>query len=113
MAGTTVQEALASLRRRADEDFVGDLGFHGMGRHTAELGVLGVKVTLTRARYPNRPDGIDMYAITISRLALDHRPDDPETYEVLGSLFGDDVERAEERQGGPLVRMFRLTAHSS
>ncbi|MGC8461402.1 MAG: hypothetical protein ACP5OR_06130 [Candidatus Dormibacteria bacterium] len=113
MAGTTVQETLVSLRRRADEDFLGDLGFHGTGRHTAELGLLGVKVTLTRARYPNRPNGMDMYAITISRIALDHRPGDPETFEVLGGLFGDEVERAEERNGGPLVRMFRLPAHSS
>lgn len=66
---------------------------------------------MTRARYPNRAGGREMYAITVSRLALDHAPAEPEVRAVLISAFGDAAGNAEERVGGgPLVRMFRVPA---
>jgi len=107
-----VEIVLRGLRRRADEDFDAPPAVHESGRHTVELGELGLRVSLTRARYPNRADGVDQYAITISDLSLDHPPAEAPTRRVLAAAFGEAAGLAVERRGGPAVRMFRVPVAS-
>jgi hypothetical protein len=102
---------LAELRRRADEDFLVPPAVRTPGRHQLDVSELGLRVALTRARYPNRRGGADMYAVTVSRLALDHAPAEPEVRAVLDAAFGEAaLEAAERTGGGPLIRMFRVPA---
>lgn len=102
---------LGDLRRRADEDFLAPPAVHERGRHQLDVPELGLRVSVTRSRYPNRPDGVDMYAVTVSRTALDHTPAEPEVRAVLDAAFGERAEQAVERPaGGALVRMFRVPA---
>ena len=104
------EEQLAALRRRADEDFVDPPALRAGNRHQVDLSEIGLRVSVTRSLYPNRPDGHDQYAITISRAALDRAPDAAEVDAVLGGLFGGGASQAEERSGGPLVRLYRVAA---
>jgi hypothetical protein len=104
----SVDSVLRELRRRADEDFVQPPDTHEQGRHQVDLTELGLWVSLTRTRYPNRPDGTDQYAVTISRLALDHPPEEAQTRRVLSAAFGAAAAAAEERPSGPVVRMYRV-----
>lgn len=107
--GTAAQ--LAALRERADEDFVSPPGLKVAGRHQLDLAELGVRVAMTRSRYPNRDDGVDQYAVTVTRLRLDQAPADSEVALVLRGAFGAAAADAVERGGGgPLVRMFRVPA---
>ena len=70
---------------------------------------MGLRVSLTRARYPNLPGGQEQYAVTVSRLDLDRRPTDSEGLAVLELAFGAMLaDRAVERGGGPLVRLYRV-----
>ncbi len=47
--------------------------------------------------------------MTVSRLAFDHAPAEPEVRAVLEAAFGEAAAGVLERPGtGPLVRMFRL-----
>jgi len=102
---------LAVLRARADTDFASPPVDFEPGRHTAEVAELGLRVTLTRSLYPNRPDGADQYAVTISTLAVDRPPADLVVQRALEACFGPGaVGRAEPRPGGPRVRMFRIPA---
>lgn len=101
---------LRELRRRADEDFTSPPPHHEQDRHRADLAELGLRVTVTRSRYPNRPDGVDQYAVTLTRTKLDAPPGDGEAQWVLHAAFGDLAGRAVERTGGPVVRMFRVPA---
>ena len=103
-------DQLHELRRHADEDF-GDPSHAGEpGRHQADIGELGLRVAITRSRYPNRADGVDMYAVTVSRSRLDRPPDENETGMVLITTFGESAAaRAVRRDtGGALVRLFRV-----
>ena len=107
----TIEDQLDGLRRRADEDFAVPVATHQPGRHQLDLAELGLRVSVTRARYPNRPDGIDQYAVTMSRTALDHRPEEHEVQTVLATTFGGAAREAVERStSGSLVRMFRVPA---
>jgi hypothetical protein len=102
---------LAELRKRADADFLQPSQNRPPGRHQIDISELGLRVAMTRARYPNRAGGVEMYAVTLSRLALDHAPAEPEVRAILEAAFGAGAAEALERSGGgPLVRMFRLPA---
>ncbi len=102
---------LRSLRERADEDFDSPPGIKLPGRHQIDLAELGLRVAMTRARYPNRDDGVDQYAVTLTRSRLDQPPADSEVSVVLEAAFGTSAGDAIERiGGGPLVRMFRVPA---
>ncbi len=106
---TTAQ--LQGLRDRADEDFESPPGAKLPGRHQADIAELGLRVAVTRSRYPNRDDGVDQYAVTVTRLRLDQAPADVEVRTVLDGAFGGSARDAVERfGGGPLVRMFRVPA---
>ena len=102
---------LRGLRRRADEDFAIPQLDREAGRHQTDLTELGLRVSVTRSRYPNRPDGVDQYAVTVSRTALDRPPDGTDVRLVLDTAFGDASSQAVERSGaGSRVRMFRVPA---
>lgn len=106
-----IEEQLVDLRRRADEDFLHPDTLREPGRHQLDLSELGLRVSVTRSRYPNRPDGVDQYAVTMSRPKLDRRPADEEVTMVLLSAFGEASRSAVERsQGGSRIRMFRVPA---
>jgi hypothetical protein len=108
-ASDPLEVRLAELRKRADEDFLAPSPLRPSGRHQIDIAELGLRVAMTRARYPNRAEGVEMYAVTLSRLALDHAPAEPEAHAVLEAAFGAAAEEAVERSGGgPLVRLFRL-----
>ena len=107
--GLTVDAVLHELRQRADEDFVNPPPEHESGRHQVELPEMELRVSLTRSRYPNTADGEDCYAVTISRIAMDHEPEEAQARRVLYALFGDSSGSVEERRaGGPVVRMYRI-----
>jgi hypothetical protein len=109
--GLSVDSVLRELRQRADEDFVSPPAEHEGGRHQVDLPDLGLRVSLTRGRYPNTADGRDTYVLTISRPQMDHAPEEAQTRRVLYALFADGAEQVEERAaGGPLVRLFRVPA---
>jgi hypothetical protein len=102
---------LRDLRARADEDFDSPPGIKLPGRHQIDLAELGLRVAMTRSRYPNRDDGVDQYAVTLTRSRLDQPPADSEASLVLEAAFGASARDAVERVGGgPLVRMFRVPA---
>ena len=104
---------LRKLRERADEDFFAPSADRPPGRHQVDLEELGLRVSVTRARYPNRPDGIDQYALTLTRRTLDRAPDGNDVELVLRSAFGDAATEAVERPStGSRVRMFRVPAPS-
>ena len=111
-AGRSSLEAqLRELRNRADEDFLRPAVDREAGRHQLDLPELGIRVSVTRSRYPNREDGVDQYAVTLSRSALDHPPEEPEVRTVLVMAFGEAASEATERSaGGTLVRLFRVPA---
>ena len=110
--GTASQ--LRELRSRADEDFDSPPGVKLPGRHQVDLAELGLRVAMTRSRYPNRDDGVDQYAVTLTRSRMDQRPADAEVSIVLEAAFGASARDAVERTGGgPLVRMFRVPAGSA
>jgi hypothetical protein len=107
--GTAAQ--LLGLRARADEDFDSPPGVKLPGRHQIDLAEMGLRVAMTRSRYPNRDDGVDQYAVTLTRSRLDQPPADSEVSIVLEAAFGAAASDAVERVGGgPLVRMFRVPA---
>lgn len=84
------------------------------GRHQLDLAEMGLRVSVTRSRYPNRPDGIDQYAVTVSRTGLDHRPEEHEVRTVLSLAFGGAAAGAVERgASGSRVRLFRVPAQAS
>jgi hypothetical protein len=102
---------LRSLRVRADEDFLYPDLERTAGRHQIDIDELGLRVALTRARYPNRPGGADLYVVTVSRMGLRQQPEPGASREVLAMLFGAvAAASATERPGGPLIRMFRVPA---
>jgi hypothetical protein len=107
----TIEEQLLNLRRRADEDFLHPDALREPGRHQLDLPELGLRISVTRSRYPNRPDGVDQYAVTLSRPDLDRRPGEQEVGLVLSSAFGDAATQAVERSAGAArIRMFRVPA---
>lgn len=108
--GLSLDSRLRELRQRADDDFLSPPPQPESGRHQAELQELGLRVGLTRSRYPNRPDGRDLYAVTISRLALDHPPEEAQTRRVLVAAFGELASDAVENPNSSLVRMYRVPA---
>lgn len=103
---------LRELRRRADEDFwTPGVRDHEPGRHQSDLAELGLRVTVTRARYPNRSDGVDQYAVTMSRTAMDRAPDATDVRLVMDAAFGESGTLAVERSAlGSKVRLFRVPA---
>jgi len=102
---------LRKLRERADEDFFAPSADRPPGRHQVDLDELGLRVSVTRARYPNRPDGVDQYALTLTRQTLDRPPDGNDVDLVLRAAFGDAAALAVERPStGSRVRMFRVPA---
>jgi hypothetical protein len=101
-------EKLRALLRHADEDAVAVPPARDPERHRADLRELGLRVSLTRSRYPNTAEGVEMYAVTVSRIDLDRQPDSGEVEMVLASAFGDSARHAIRRSGGPLVQMFRV-----
>jgi len=102
---------MRELRRRADDDYASPPAQHERGRHQVDLPDLGLRVSLTRNRYPDRPDGVDQYAVTISRLALDTPPEEGQTRRALSAAFGEEgASLARERPSAGLVRMFRVPA---
>ena len=102
---------LRGLRQRADEDYAAPSADRPPGRHQLDLDELGLRVSVTRSRYPNRPDGVDQYAMTLTRQTLDRAPDGNDVDMVLRALFGDAAARAVERpSAGSRVRMFRVPA---
>ncbi len=106
-----IEEQLVDLRRRADQDFLHPDALREAGRHQLDLRELGLRVSVTRSRYPNRPDGVDQYAVTLSRPDLDRPPGNQEVGIVLSSAFGDASTQAVERSGGASrIRMFRVPA---
>jgi hypothetical protein len=106
-----IEEQLVDLRQRADEDYLHPDTLREPGRHQLDLRELGVRVSVTRSRYPNRPDGVDQYAVTLSRPELDRAPGNDEVGIVLSSAFGDASAMAVERSGGSSrIRMFRVPA---
>ncbi len=112
--GAGTGDLLRGLRERADEDFDSPPGIKVAGRHQVDLAELGLRVAMTRSRYPNRDDGIDQYAVTLTRTSLDQPPADSEVSIVLQTAFGASAREAVERiGGGPLVRMFRVPAGTS
>jgi hypothetical protein len=111
--GLSVDGVLRELRQRADEDFLHPPAEHESGRHQVDLPDLELRVSLTRGRYPNTAGGADTYVVTVSRLQLDHPPEEAQTRRVLYALFGEGAEHIEERRaGGPVVRMYRAPADS-
>jgi hypothetical protein len=107
----TIEEQLVGLRNRADEDYFHPDALREPGRHQLDLPELGLRVSVTRSRYPNRPDGVDQYAVTLSRPDLDRRPGEDEVVMVLASAFGDASTMAVERSAtSARVRMFRVPA---
>jgi hypothetical protein len=107
--GLGTDAVLHELRQRADEDFLDPPLEHESGRHQVDLPDLDLRVSVTRSRYPNTPDGEDSYAVTISGLPPDHEPEEGQARRVLHALFGDAAEQVEERRaGGPVVRMYRV-----
>ncbi|GAC1577971.1 MAG: hypothetical protein NVS3B18_11720 [Candidatus Dormibacteria bacterium] len=105
---------LQALRERADEDFENPPGIKLSGRHQLDVAELGLRVAVTRSRYPNRDDGVDQYAVTLTRLRMDQAPADSEVSLILQTAFGAAAAEAVERTGGgPLVRMFRVPAGSA
>ncbi len=105
----TLEAQLQDLRQRADEDFFHPETMRERGRHQLDLPELGLRVSVTRSRYPNRPDGVDQYAVTMSRPDLDRRPGEDEVVMVLASAFGDSSRQAVERSAVTArVRMFRV-----
>ena len=106
----TIEEQLLDLRRRADDDFLHpDALSASRGGISSICPKLGLRVSVTRSRYPNRPDGVDQYAVTISRPDLDRPPAAEEVAMVLTSAFGDAATQAVERSAGASrVRMFRV-----
>jgi hypothetical protein len=110
-SGGGLAAQLRALRERADEDFASPPGVKLSGRHQLDLAELGLRIAVTRSRYPNRDDGIDQYAVTLTRTRLDQAPADSEVRIVLAAAFGDAAADAvESTAGGPLVRMFRVPA---
>jgi len=108
-AGEDLAGLLRALRERADEDYRNPDPHRPAGRHQLDLPELGLRVSVTRSRYPNRPDGVDQYAVTLSRPALDRPPPEAEVTLVLATAFGDAATLAVERpSGGSLVRLFRV-----
>jgi hypothetical protein len=106
-----IEDQLLALRQRADEDFLHPDALREAGRHQLDLPELGLRVSVTRSRYPNRPDGVDQYAVTLSRPDLDRPPGVQEVAMVLTSAFGAASEQAVERSGGASrIRMFRVPA---
>lgn len=103
-----VEVRLAALRRRADEDFLAPPAQVEPGRHRLDLPELGLRISVTRTRYPNRPDGVDQYAVTVSRLALDRPPDREQVRRVLEVIFGEAAAAAVERRAGPMVLLYRV-----
>lgn len=102
---------LKGLRERADEDFSSPPGVKVSGRHQLDIAELGVRVAITRSRYPNTDEGVDQYAVTLTRTRLDQAAADSEVRMVLETAFGGAAGEAVERTGGgPLVRMFRVPA---
>ena len=102
---------LRSLRERADEDFRAPTADRPPGRHQLDLVELGLRVSVTRSRYPNRPDGVDQYAVTLTRQTLDRVPDGNDVNLVLRSLFGEAAALALERPSAGLrVRIIRVPA---
>lgn len=113
MNGDDPATQLRDLRTRADQDFLTPAdpsASREAGRHQIDVTELGLRVACTRARYPNRPDGTDLYVVTVSRLALNTQPQAAEAQAVLSLLFGRAAGRAEERPGGPLIRSYRVAA---
>jgi hypothetical protein len=109
--GLSDDAILHELRFRADQDFLNPPVEHESGRHQVDLPDFGLRVSLTRSRYPNKPDGQDTYVVTISRLELDVPPEEGPTRRVLYALFGEGAEHCEERQAGEsLVRIYRVPA---
>lgn len=109
-AGDTL-DALRRLRERADDDHLNPGAEKVGGRHQVDLPELGLRISVTRSRYPNRDDGIDQYAVTLTRSRLDAPPADSDVRTVLEGAFGAAADEAVERTGGgPLVRMFRVPA---
>ena len=80
---TGMAAQLQGLRRRADEDFTSPPGIKVSGRHQVDVAELGLRVAVTRSRYPNRDDGVDQYAVTLTRSRLDQAPADSEVGLVL------------------------------
>jgi hypothetical protein len=108
-----IDERLLDLRHRADQDFLEPDLLREPGRHQLDLPELGLRVAVTRSRYPNRPDGVDQYAVTISRPDLAHPPSAEDVGMVLASAFGDAATLAVERStGASRVRMFRVPAQA-
>jgi hypothetical protein len=106
-----IEDQLLALRQRADEDFLHPDELREAGRHQLDLPELGLRVSITRSRYPNRPDGVDQYAVTLSRPDLGRPPGVQEVAMVLTSAFGIASEQAVERSGGASrIRMFRVPA---
>jgi hypothetical protein len=106
-----VAAKLRGLRARADEDFAAPAGIKQPGRHQLDIAEMGIRVAITRSRYPNRDDGVDQYAVTMTRSRLDVPAADAEVRLVLESAFGDAAGEAVERSGGGQpVRMFRVPA---
>ena len=105
---------MLDLRRRADEDFLHPDAVREPGRHQLDLPELGLRVSVTRSRYPNRQDGVDQYAVTLSRPDLDRRPGEQEVGLVLTSAFGEAATKAavERSAGSARIRMFRVPAFS-
>src|SRR5580704_19654034 len=95
-----IEEQLQDLRGRADDDFLHPDAAREAGRHQLDLPELGLRVSVTRSRYPNRPDGVDQYAVTLSRPSLDRPPGNDELGLVLTSAFGDAAAQAVERSTG-------------
>jgi len=107
----TTSQLLDALRRRADEDFAAPAGDREPGRHQVDLPEVGLRVSVTRSRYPNRPDGVDQYAVTVTRSSLDAPPQEFEVRMVLSGAFGDAAAQAVERTSpNARVRMFRVPA---
>src|ERR1700738_2977060 len=102
---------LRQLRGRSPKDSDTPVLDRPPGSHQVDLPELRLRVSLTRSRYPNRPDGVDQYAVTLSRPDLDRRPGDDEAGLGLTSAFADAAAQAVERSAGSArIRMFRVPA---
>jgi hypothetical protein len=110
-SGDDLAGQLRALRERADEDFHNPSADRPAGRHQLDVPELGLRVSVTRSLYPNRPGGVDQYAVTLSRPAMDSAPAEFEVRTLLNGVFGDAAVEAVERAAtGSLVRMFRVPA---